>query len=508
VGESTGRVSTPILTRAAAGKPDSTAIPQWFPIAVTAGILGVYLSLPSRNYYWDGVSFALTIEQAGGLKPALVHPNHLIYNTLGYLEWALVRALGFQVRAITVLQLVNIFAAAACAAVLWRILMKLTSSTYVSTALVLLFSFSSTWWKFATDADAYILSVLFLLLATYVLLTRATPNPVLVGFLHASAMLTHELAVIFCVPAALLLFRKRGARSALAYLATAGGITLPAYLAGFWVNTGGASFREFVPWLTSHSPEVSFSFSFTKNLAGSLVSYLQLFFGGRVGLMRQFFGPFEAIVAGLFAIFFAALLMVTLRHSRELFSFTRWKFGETEEFAVTWVAAYAVFLFFWLPRNNFYKLFLLPGLILIAGQALSKYQGSRRYRLALFAAAMALANLSLSIFPYSHVEANDPLSFALRMNRFWTNKTVIYYASFSPDDWFIRYFNPETEWKAARSRADLEEGARADAESGHDVWMNTSVIEELGPLPPTHFDSGQEIVNGKHHIRYFRWNPH
>lgn len=41
------------------------------------GILAVYWAFPTRNYYWDGIAFAQAIEDAPGLGPLLIHPNHL-----------------------------------------------------------------------------------------------------------------------------------------------------------------------------------------------------------------------------------------------------------------------------------------------------------------------------------------------------------------------------------------------------------------------------------------------
>ena len=64
-----------------------------------------------------------------------------------------------------------------------------------------------------------------------------------------------------------------------------------------------------------------------------------------------------------------------------------------------WLATYVVFLFFWLPWNTFYKLFCLPPIIVILAHLLMPYRGPRRYRLILFVATLALANLGFYIYP-------------------------------------------------------------------------------------------------------------
>src|SRR5271170_3967544 len=127
-------------------------VPEWMNAALAAAILLVYAILPTKNYYWDGIAFAQAIEQAGGLRSPgfvanLLHPNHLIYNLIGGLVWNAVRGLGFHVRALPVLQAINMVAGAACAWLMQRTLLRLTGSTYLSITLTLLFAFSAIFWK-------------------------------------------------------------------------------------------------------------------------------------------------------------------------------------------------------------------------------------------------------------------------------------------------------------------------------------------------------------------------
>src|SRR6185369_13378817 len=105
---------------------------------------------PTRVYYWDGIVFAQAIEDASRLNPALVHPNHLIYNFAGYIFYKLMRALGADIRALTALQILNSLLSALCAGVLFSILRQTLRSFYISFCLALLFAFSATWWKFST----------------------------------------------------------------------------------------------------------------------------------------------------------------------------------------------------------------------------------------------------------------------------------------------------------------------------------------------------------------------
>src|ERR1043166_7208396 len=167
-------------------------IAAWLLVIATAAI---FLSFPTRVYYWDGIVFAQMIEGVTRLSPSLVHPNHLIYNFAGYLFYKLLRTLGMNVNALTALQILNSILGALCARVLFSILMTTLRSLYFSICLTVIFAFSATWWKFATDADAYIPSVLFLLISFYLVLPQQKPRPLLTAFTFFLAMAFHQLAV-------------------------------------------------------------------------------------------------------------------------------------------------------------------------------------------------------------------------------------------------------------------------------------------------------------------------
>ena len=231
-------MSPSLRRRAGSNRP-----PQWEIISrwLVVAVLAVYAVLPTKNYYWDGVSFAQDIEQAGRFGSpsfwlSLIRPNHLLYDSIGFFVWTALRSLGFEIRAIAVLQAINMALAAACAGILQRTLLRITQSVYLSATLSLLFAFSAIFWRFATDADAYIPSVLLLVAAFHVLSTSSKPRPLLVGILHAGAMLIHQLAIFFFPAAALGVYWKGGRRSLLQYCGLAAGVTLPVYYAGFWLQ--------------------------------------------------------------------------------------------------------------------------------------------------------------------------------------------------------------------------------------------------------------------------------
>jgi hypothetical protein len=81
-----------------------------------------YVLIPSRDYYWDGIAFAQVIEDAASFNVSLFHPNHLAYNTVGYLVYRAAHWAGLRLRALQVLQLCNAIFGALAAALLFRII--------------------------------------------------------------------------------------------------------------------------------------------------------------------------------------------------------------------------------------------------------------------------------------------------------------------------------------------------------------------------------------------------
>ena len=439
--------------------------------------LAVYLAVPTRNYYWDGVSFAQTIEDAGRLA-TLLHPNHLVYNVLG---WAAYHALGGAVRALYVLQAIDAAFAALAVFLLFGILARTWKSERAALLGTALFAFSGTWWRFATDADAYIPSVA-LLLACATLLLRDRPRPVALALLHTGAMLLHQLAFWFFPAALYALWWRSARRAAAVYAALAGALTLGAYAAAWRAS----STSGFWAWMTSHASDASFSFGLVRNTAITLRSWFQLFAAGRPSLVR-FTSPLTILLLALCAVCLLAL-------ARALPG-VRWRpiirHPELFRFALLWLASYALFLFFWLPHNTFYKLFALPAIVLLAA---SCWQPGRAAAPAV--ALLALSNLTFAILPYSHPSANPAIAFALDLQA----EGIVYFQDFNTDDWFARYFNPRTQWKPLETTAAIE----ADLRAGRTVWLDTTALDRLAAAGYAPRGEWRQLVNSRHRIRFLR----
>jgi hypothetical protein len=346
--------------------------------------------------------------------------------------------------------------------------------------------------------------------------------------MHALSMCFHQLAVLF-FPVILLGIllqtesepQQRRLARVLQYSATAFLLTFPLFYYSFYLLTGSLAFKPFFQWVTTFSPEHGFTFNAWDNLTYTLRGHSRLFVGGRLGFLRDLKDPVMFVLAGVTLVLAALFFFKLIRHFRELRNGFREALRSESRYkslrllAVVWIACYLIFLFFFIPQNTFYRLFYLPGIIMLVGTYLAPYEFARnhvrRYRSALFVAMMVVANLTFSAYPYALVRANPPLALALQMNKAWPGGTIVYFASWNSDNGLVRYFNPTVVWKEANRETLVKELEGAE-KSDQSIWMETTLIDQYQSTPegkawleahtirrPEH-----ELVNSKFKLAFYQ----
>ena len=463
------------------------------------GLVLVYAAFLTRTYYWDGVLFSLYIEKVDNaeLPPSvLFHPNHLLYSGFGYLLYSFVHGSNLQLRAITLLQLINVLASSGAAVLIFALTKRLSKSNGLAIVCCLLFAFGATWWKFSTDADSYVLSVLLLLLAVNFLLSEES-SLLLAGVCHSLAMLFHELAVFAYAPVVVAIFlevrpRSVRIRQACGYvLGTAGCVALIYCLA--YLLAGRASGRTFFGWVTSFSAESQMIHSWRQVFIGYPASYLKLLAGGKLSLIRDYLSlpVIAALVSSLAALATGAWLM----------RYPKWESGflidrRTKMVFWAWILPYLLFLSWWEPRSAFYKLFIWPPLVLLLGCFIAERSpwASRIRAMIAFSAALAAWNFGAFIFPHSHSSADPILALAEAINRELPKDATVYYKVLSPDDWYLQYFAPGRRWLQLLSDKRSLQGAETQP-----ICFETTALESVNIKINT--QRAWQLVNSKHNVR-------
>jgi hypothetical protein len=422
----------------------------------------LYFAFPTRQYYWDGLSFSIDIEHAPDWR-ALFNVHHLLYDLIGYGEYSLA---GRVVRALYLLQWTDCAAGGLLVWLAYRLFRSLGAPSSNSAACAVILGAAATFWKFTTDVDSYILANLFLV-AAYL----TTRRSLLAGaLLYVCAMTMHQLAALF-YPAALALIwrrsRERFWREAGIYTLICAVSVLTLYAAAYrWFNMyHRPEAPTLVGWLTFHA-QVPFSFSLWSGAGWLLLGTGRLFAGGRLV-------P-AAFIAGPAALALAALGAVELARKREALASvsSAWPL-------IVWANAYVCFLLVWEPYNTFYRLFYLTPLVALLAVAT---RAIRARPLGLIAAALLCWNFFAFIYPNTRVENNEPLAFALQQQKKWPAGTGIIFGRFVPDLWTISYFNPQVSWISLEQPDPARVAAYAAqfARDGGQVYLDWTYLQKIG----------------------------
>ncbi len=463
----------------------------------------------TRTYYWDGVRFSLDIEGAHrGVLPiaALFHPNHLIYNVAGYSIYSVLLPLWPNLRAIHVLQTINIVLSLLAGYVLFLIAKRITDNRGVAFFCWLLFTTGATWWKFSTDADSYVACVLFLLLSALFLLS-ARPRIVPAALCHAAAMLFHELAIFAYVPVLAWIFfdLRKTPRSKLRIALLYGAGTLGPVAIAYWfcyMQANHALYPTLLSWITSFAADSGFTHSIGEIIGYYLTSYVKLFAGGKLSLIRDFFSFLECAALLLCAVFLIwAIRLFKKPHDTEEASVDQ----KAVVFLWAWLIGYALFLAAWDPGSAFHKLLVWPAIVLLLGVYIVRAQYARqRVRAStILGAALTAWNFGAFIYPHSQPPADPVLMLALKLNRELPKDATVYFKALDPDDWYLEYFAPGRRWiPLPKDRRDLPKAIGLDAGP---VCFETTALDSLKDDPA--LDEGM-ILWGHSYRRWYLVNSH
>lgn len=475
-------------------------------ILLAVAILALYSLFPTQTHYWDGVLFSFNIEAVhhGELpQGVLFHPNHLLYSALGYLAYKVFLACGLALRAITVLQILNTIFAALGACVLFAFARRITGSISIAAFCAVLFAFGATWWKFSTDADAYVIAVLLLLL-TLDCVTRERPRFLPAALCQTGAMLFHELAVFAYVPVlvAIALDTRRSKANrvwtSVVYVAATAAYVAMVYALAYQTADHSA-YPTMMAWVLSRSAASQTTHALKQFPVQYAMSYVKLFAGGKASMIRDFFSAAEALAFAICALCIGGAAYLFRRPSPQIATAPK-----KNVLLILWAALlpYAIFFAWWEPASAFYKLFLWAPLVLLLGSYIagSTWTAQRAHALLALAAGLAAWNFGAYIYPHSRTRADPVLELALRINRELPQSATIYYDSFSPDDWYLAYFASGRRWL----KLPAGDVAALTKKHGALVCFDTTALgalESSGTRPPIDPAMRWDLTTRQHYVR-------
>ena len=495
-------------------------------IARPAGVAAIgallYLATPTADYFWDGITFALQIEKvAGGERSAalLFHQSHLLYNAAGFLLYWSLNAVGLHARALTLLQAANALLSAAALAVFFSAARRVTRDLYRAFTCTAALAVFATWWKLATDADAYIPAILLVLLCLRELLA-ARPRWFVAGLALAGAMLMHELAALFSFAAVALVFSSRGIRAkwrfAAGLLGLAWALSVAAYYACAAALHGMTTPSGVVAWATTNPSRITPSLDLLRGLRLSPRANFDLIVGHSFRLFFQEAGLRMWLIALAACVAIATLVwkLIAIWADRE--RRTDWSRLRSESgrrwllVLAAWVIPYVAFLCCFEPEDANLRMFYAPALALVFGLACGRrgqhliddtgpaLMGLATLRAGVLAvAALGLFNLAFFIAPHMGADASLLIKEARGAQTRWSERSLILYLDHNEIDTAFEYFNRQSRWqRLAQGQTDAIERIKADLMSGEDVWLNGGALDAIPPERLAGFARGDEIDVG------------
>jgi hypothetical protein len=231
---------------------------------------------------------------------------------------------------------------------------------------------------------------------------------------------------------------------------------------------GAAHYTTFARWVTSYASDTTITRTPRQLATEYIVSYGKLFAGGKFNAVRDYFSFWTVLGLAVCAAGLVAFLL-TLRNQAN---------GEpplldarTRRVLWAWILPLAAFLAWFDPGNAAHKLFLWPAIVMLIATA----AWSQRHARTLIALSIALAgwNFAGYIYPHSRPDGDPVVAFAHRLAVELPARATVYYAAFSPDDWYLAYLSPRAAWRPLPVKND-----------GSSVCYETTALAALGPILP------------------------
>ena len=169
------------------------AVPCLLAVAATA----LYAMSMVMVHSYDALIYTYAARQGMQNLERLLHPHHLLYNSVGAINLAVWQSFGWRGDDIVPLQIMNAVFGGVCVALVYMLVTRYTRPLLALGAAMLL-GLSHGDWLYSAEVEVYVLSVLFLVASLYAALRlRDRRWPFVLGILYGGAMLAHQTNVLF-----------------------------------------------------------------------------------------------------------------------------------------------------------------------------------------------------------------------------------------------------------------------------------------------------------------------
>jgi hypothetical protein len=456
---------------------------------LAAGALALYSSLLSKGYVFEGLIRAMPIDASS--RWGYTFPgNYLLYGPLGLLFHGFLTLLGIHQPAVVSLQIMDASLGAAGVFIFFLLLRRLGGDLFSSAIWTAILGSALAYMLWSTEAEDYMFSTVLLLLNFAILARGARErryDPVLLGGMHALAILGHIVNVLFGAVVLYFLwvaYGKKWLRPAAEYLVSAACVVASVYGAVIVFVLKPSSFRETIIWLEGSAGagggalNTGGGYSLAKLLQWLKMS-LHIFISFQPGYVNppplagaRYFLIGAGVVLTAFAVLLASRLPQVVRKNPAVVG------G-----CAIWLAAYAVLFSNWQPYTMVYRVSdLIPLCVLlflgyesVAPRLRSLFRGLA----AALAVCLAVGNLGAELLPRS-IASNNPALARMAFLKANTREGDWIAGDGGQDEIYIPYFALRRPILIAAYRAKPEKlAALIDGllTHGQDVFVTSRILE-------------------------------
>lgn len=152
----------------------------------------LYVLLGTENANIDSWYYASCVKY----KKELFNSHHLLYNVLGYYFFSAFKIIDSNIEALRALQIMNSLAAGISLFITNAILIRLKTNKNTALFLTLFCGLTFGFFRYATDAEAYVLPIVFSLGSVYYVCSQlSNKNLFLAGLMASVSVLFHQLHI-------------------------------------------------------------------------------------------------------------------------------------------------------------------------------------------------------------------------------------------------------------------------------------------------------------------------
>lgn len=200
-----------------------------------------YCCFQTQNANIDSWYYAACVKHG----EELINSHHLLYNGIGRVWYLLLSLLYPSIHALTALNLMNAFAAVACLFLCYKILLRLNQDSETAFLLTMIGGATFGFMRFATDAETYILPLVFALWSVLRLLS-GDKALVSAALMAGAAILVHELYIWWALSLGIYILRTRSLKTTLLKFGIPMLIVPVVYCLAFYLSDSQQGFTDFI----------------------------------------------------------------------------------------------------------------------------------------------------------------------------------------------------------------------------------------------------------------------